>query len=139
MISKIANHLRAMHLYYHACHNLVKGSVFSQDHGTFASFYDQCEGDYDAAIERAINKEGEESAHLLTQLKEVFTKLKDKPCCGVKENKEYFKAGLVMEQELCKMIEDFVRAGVSVGVEQCLGNMADKSEIRQYLIAQRIK
>jgi DNA-binding ferritin-like protein len=138
MISQISIQLRAMHLYYHMCHNMVKGSLFNQDHSTFASFYDQCDSDYDSAIERAINKEGEKSACLAEQMKEVFKIIKPLPCCEVKENKEFYKAGLDLEVKLCKMIDDCIKFGVSSGTEQVIGNIADKSEVRQYLIQRRL-
>jgi DNA-binding ferritin-like protein len=139
MLAKIANYLRAMQLFYHASHNLVKGAVFNQDHGTFASFYDQCESDYDSVIERAINIEGPQVADLSIQMKEIYNNLKGKPTHEVKENKEYFLAGLEMEKQLCQMIEECCAAKCSIGTEQAIGNVADKSEVRQYLISQRIK
>lgn len=139
MLAKLATRLRAMELFYQAAHNLSKGVVFNQDHSTFASFYDACGAAYDAAIERAINKEGHQAAHLPTQLKEIFQLLKDKPCCDVKENKEFFSAGLEMEQSLCSLIEEICKnPETSQGTLQLVGDMADKSEVRQYLISQRL-
>lgn len=140
MLTKIAAYLRAMQLYYQACHNLVKGVVFNQDHGTFSSFYDAAASDYDAVIERAINIEGDQAADLVTQMKEVYTHLKGKPCCGVAENKVYFVAALDCEKTLCQMIEAVCKdPTTSEGTRQLLGDIVDKSEVRQYLIQRRIK
>lgn len=140
MLSKIAAYLRAMQLYYQSAHNLVKGSLFNQDHGTFAGFYDELSAAYDSVIERAINVEGDQAADIKVQLKEIFNHLKDKPCIGVAENKVFFQAGLDCEKSLCQMIEEAVKApGISEGTKQLIGDIADKSEVRQYLITRRIK
>ena len=61
------------------------------------------------------------------------------PSTGVKENKVFYQFQLMMEQELCKKISMAIAAGVSPGTEQMLGDLCDKSEVRQYKIKQRIR
>jgi DNA-binding ferritin-like protein len=136
-LKSLAIHIRAMDLYYHACHNLVKGTVFYQDHEAFGEYYKQLSSDYDMVIERAINKEGRESADLKVQLKEVYQKIKELPCF-VKENKEYFVKAMELEKELCSKIDGYIKQGCSAGTEQLIGDIANRSETRQYLINQRL-
>lgn len=140
MLSKIAAYIRAMELYYQSCHNLVKGPVFSQDHATFGSFYEAMGAAYDSVIERAINIEGDQAADLIPQIKEIYDHLKGKPCCNVPENKVYFVAALDCEKSLCQMIDQVCKdPATSEGTKQLIGDIADASEVRQYLIMRRIK
>jgi DNA-binding ferritin-like protein len=137
-LKEIAIKLRAMDFYYHTAHNLVKGTVFYQDHEALAEYYTTISSDYDCVIERAINLEGDSVAELKSQLKNVYNELKDIPN-SVKENKQYFVKGLEFEKDLCEAIKEYIDAGCSPGTEQLIGDVANRSEIRQYLINRRIK
>lgn len=137
MLKDIAIKLRKMQLFYQYAHNMSKGKTFYQDHDAFGDYYEAVGGDYDMVIERAINVEGEHVVDLKMQLKGIYAQLKDLPTYC--ENEEFFKYGLYCEEELCKEIEGFIKRGCSVGVENLLGAVADKSEGRQYLINRRLK
>lgn len=138
-LKEIATHLRTMDLYYHTAHNLVKGTVFYQDHEALSEYYEQVSCDYDSVIERAITLEGDKAADIKSQLKSIYEKTKSLPCYDVKENKDYFVKGMELEKQLCSMIDSYIKAGCSAGTEQLVGDIANKSEIRQYLISRRIK
>jgi DNA-binding ferritin-like protein len=138
-LKDIAVQLRAMDLYYHTAHNLVKGTVFYQDHESLSDYYEQVGCDYDKVIERAIPIEGDEAAEIKSQLKAVYEKVKGLPCVGVKENKVYFVKGMELEKELCSMIQEHLKSECSLGVETLLGDVCSRSEERQYLISRRIK
>lgn len=140
MLSKIANYLRAMQLFYHAAHNLSKGSLFFQDHETLGDFYSEIEKDYDAVIERAINKEGDQVADLQAQLKDIFSQIKSKQIVGVKENKDFFVQGLECEKFLCEMIQQACSIPeCSEGTKQLIGDISNRSEVRQYKILRRVQ
>ena len=138
MLKEIAVKLRSMQLAYQAMHNLSKGSNFYADHEALSGYYDAVSADYDMVIERAINTEGQEVADLKPQLKAIYNEIKDLKC-EVSSNDEFFQQAIKMEKELCAKIESHIKSGCSAGVEQLIGDIANKSEGRQYLINRRLK
>jgi DNA-binding ferritin-like protein len=130
--------LRAMQLFYHQAHNLAKGASFFADHEALGEFYAAAEGDYDSVIERMIGTHGPQSVDLMQIVKGVYTKLKSVPSGNVSENREYFSAGLQMEKELCSLVQS-IAPSVSEGTRQMIGDIADRSEVRQYKLKQRIQ
>ena len=137
MIS-ILVHLRAMQLTSHHAHNLVSRAVFFQDHEFFGDVYSAVESDYDSVIERIIGLQGESQLALPAILSAVAAKIANAPGVGVKENKIFFQYLQQQEKELCQLVEVACKNGVSQGVIQTLGTIAEKSEIRQYKIKQRL-
>jgi len=136
-MKELLNHLRLMQLYAHMAHHVCKGPLFFQDHEFLGSLYAEVEGDYDAVAERAINKEGLSVVNLNSQLKSIYSKAKNLPDES-KDDKTHLKKVLELEKELCSIIEKLV-PNVSAGTEQLIGNVADKSEVRQYKLEQRLK
>lgn len=131
--------LRAMQLYAHSCHNLVKGQGFHSDHAFFGDVYSDIEGDFDSVVERSIGLYGDAHMNLQECLSSVMSKLADAPSVGAESNKVYYEHQLKMEDKLTGLIKQIIAAGVSPGTEQLIGNIADKSEMRKYKIKQRIK
>ena len=131
--------LRAMHLYSQTAHHLVARSPFHSDHAFFGEVYEAMSDAYDGVAERIIGLLGEEALKPQTLLLEVNEKLKMSPSIEVKENKVFYEFHLVLEKELCQKITITIQAGVTPGVEQLIGELANQSEIRQYKIKQRIK
>lgn len=131
--------LRAMQLFAHSAHNLVSRTPFHQDHEFFGEVYSAMEGDYDDVIERIIGLYGEDSLELKSLLVEVHNKLQDAPSVGVKENSVFYVYLLDKEKYLCSEISNYLKSPVSPGVEQLLGDICNKSEMRQYKIKQRLK
>lgn len=130
--------LKLMNLLYHNAHNLTKGPNFVGDHSLFNDFYSVVEGDYDDVVERAIGMDLEHVADLSSQMSIVSKKIEALP--SLENNEDRFGIGLSLEQELCKMIEKTcAEEQCSMGLEQLIGNIADKSEARQYKIKQRLK
>ena len=105
-------------------------------HGTVARLEHQQR--HEPRKEKTDRHEGEEVAELKEQLKDIYSNLKSYQC-SVKENKEYFKQGLSLEKQLCILIENFIKKGCSSGTEQLIGDVANRSECRQYKILQRLK
>lgn len=55
-------HLRATQLWFHAAHNLTKGTGFSGDHvNLYGEIYQQLQDDFDVAVEKAIGLTQNES------------------------------------------------------------------------------
>jgi len=139
MLAKLAIKLRTMQLYYHFCHNFARGPVFMQDHAAFNEFYDEATDDYDAVIENAMVKEGDEVVCPKMQLKSIYGRIKELKCVDAESDKVLFEQGLMLEKELCTYIEDVKQSGVSLGCETLIGDVAARSEVRQYKIGQRIR
>ena len=127
----IAALLRYMQFYGHIGHNLLGGQTFFQDHSFLAELYAAYEDHYDDIIERMIGLE--EELDLVEIQKEAVS--------GLKSPKSYeacYKELLSCEEELCKMVEKLVKDS-SQGTANLLQDLADKSEMRQYKLKQRLK
>jgi DNA-binding ferritin-like protein len=133
--------LRALQLFTHNAHNLCARSIFFGDHDFFGSSYGEAESDYDSLIERIIGIKGEvPELELKSLLSKVILKLEGAPSINQKENKVFFVHQLKMEQNICSYIESLCKsAGLSQGEIQLLGDIAQRSQIRQYKIKQRCK
>lgn len=131
--------LRLLQLYGHAAHNFCGHPTFFQDHEFFEEVYKQAEIDFDNVLERMIGLMGEDATgyHMLhTEVASILDKL---PIINVKDNTTYYKQILDIEEDLCRTIAIKLEAGTTPGVEQLLGDIADKSETRQYKISRRLK
>lgn len=130
--------LRAMQLYAHSCHHLVKGNSFHADHAFFKAVYEEVEGNFDDVSERIIGLYTDEPLNLQSLISGVSAKLMDAPSTGVADNKVFYDHLMKMElslQELCKQIVQVA----SPGTEQLVGDIANFSEARCYKIKQRLK
>lgn len=139
MLLPIIVHLRAMQLYTHHAHNLCARIVFQQDHDFFGEVYSALDGEYDGVVERQIGLFGEDKLDLTAIIVQVHSKLKGLPTVGVKENKVFYTQLLEMEKQLLSAIQAVINTGVSEGTRQMLGDICDRSEVRQYKIKQRLK
>jgi len=133
--------LRGMQLFSHNAHNLMGRMTFFSDHEFFGDVYTELESDYDSVVERTIGLMGEQATGLNTLPEKLAQKLKKYPCFDVKDNEVFFQSLLSSEMELCKSIKEQLTKikGASPGVEQLLGEICNKSEMRQYKIKQRLK
>lgn len=132
-------HLRAMNLFSHSAHNLVARVPFHSDHNFFGEVYEELNGEYDGVAERTIGLMGEGPLRLQDIMAGVSAKLAAAPSIGVKENGVFYKALLQMEMDLCKLCSMVIAQGATEGTKQLLGDVCNKSEMRQYKIKQRIK
>lgn len=128
-----------MNLFTHSAHNLCAGGSFFSDHDFFAATYNELESDYDSLIERCIGLFGDEHLCLkdiISEALEIIMKCPDR----VQNNKEYFAYLSKLEDELVASIETLSKIDdISQGLIQLLGSIAERSEIRQYKIKQRLK
>lgn len=131
--------LRAMQIYSQNAHHLVKGTPFHSDHAFFGDVYNGLAGDFDDVAERIIGVYGEDHLDLQNMLQTVLVKLSDAPSVGTTENKVFYEYQLKMEDKLKNLIKQIISSGVSPGIEQLIGDIANKSEMRCYKIKQRMK
>jgi len=131
--------LRAMQIYSQNAHHLVKGTPFHSDHNFFGDIYSGLAGDFDDVAERIVGLYGEEHLNLQNMLQAVVAKLADAPSTGTEDNKVFYAYQLRMEDKLKGLVKQIVSSGVSPGLEQLVGDIANKSEMRSYKIKQRMK
>jgi DNA-binding ferritin-like protein len=138
-LKKLYHYIRCMQIYYQHCHNVVAHNSFLPDHSLFGDFYDAMDIAYDNIKERCIGLHGPEYVNALEELKDCYVSLQKYPMQS-KENKEFFKAALDLEQQLNQMLNILIKAEeTSEGTRNLLAQLADDSEARQYKIKQRIR
>lgn len=131
--------LRGMYLFAHSAHHLVKGTPFHSDHGFFGDVYNDIEGDYDDVAERIIGLYGEEHLKLQDVVSGAMNKIADAPSVGVSDNKVFYDYQYKLDERLKTLIKQIIATGVSPGVEQLIGEIANKAEMRCYKVKQRMK
>lgn len=139
MLELIVLH-RALQLFAHSCHNLVKGKEFHQDHEFFGDLYAAAEGRYDSTIERAIGLFGESDISLQMILEDVASELKDAPSVNVENNNTFYEYALKLENKILKKIGSLAKnEQLSQGTINLLVGHADSIEVETYKIKQRLK
>ncbi len=132
--------LRAMHLFAHSAHNLCSGQTFHEDHAFFGGLYEAFSDDYDDLAERLIGLFGTDHMNLNEILASAQKLLEGCPSNKVTDNKVFYVHQLKYEEALQAEVEHICHIkGISQGVIQLLGDMANKSEMRVYKINQRLK
>ena len=128
-----------MNIYAQSAHHLVKGTPFHSDHAFFGDTYDALIGAYDSVAERIVGLYGEEPLKLDVVMSMAMNKIADAPSIGVMDNKVFYEYQERLESRLRDLVAKIIATGVSPGVEQLIGEMANQSEIRSYKIKQRMK
>lgn len=123
--------LRYLQLYTHIAHNVLGGQTFFQDHEFLGELYKGYEDDYDSVVERMIGNDVDVD---LVEVQKKAVKDLENP----ESYNECFETILKCEVDLCDAIEK-IAPKASQGTMQMLGNIADKSEMRQYKLKQRLK
>lgn len=137
-LDKLLVHLRTVQLFYHNCHNTVKGPTFHGDHKLFGAFYTEAEENYDSVAERFIGLMGVEAFDGAKVAAEASVFLTQLP--PLSEPKNMFKAGLALEQKLVAVCNECDKdPRYSSGTRALVGDIANAAEARVYKIKQRIK
>jgi DNA-binding ferritin-like protein len=130
--------LRAMNIYSQSAHHLVKGTPFHSDHAFFGDVYDALIDAYDSVAERIVSLYGEEPLKLDVVMSMAMGKIADAPSVGVMDNKVFYEYQERLESRLRDLVAKIIATGVSPGVEQLIGEIANQSEMRSYLIKRRL-
>lgn len=145
-MSQYLGMLRAMHLWFHGAHNVVRGAGFVGDHvDLFGKIYLGIQDEIDGAIEKAIGVTGDEGLgcpmHITSMALQVLSSYPSPPAIsslamaavGLEMEKHYLEAVEVLFKEL----ED---AGVlTLGLNDYLAASANAHETNVYLLQQRVK
>lgn len=130
----LASILRFLQLYAHNAHNLLGGPTFFSDHAFLGELYTTYESDYDAVVERTIGFKG--TIDLISIQKIAVQQLEKTGQC--KTFQECFGLCLKWEETLCKTIEKIAKDSTQ-GTTNMLADIADRSEMRQFKLKQRLK
>lgn len=138
--------VRAMHLWFHAAHQLTKGTGFTGDHvNLYGQIYVDLQDDVDHAVEKAIGLTGDERAgcpiELTTYALEII-KLYPSPTNAkardiVTAAIEMLHGHIDLLTELHGVLEQ--RQLLTLGLEDLLAEVANRYEGYLYLLTQRSK
>lgn len=130
--------LRLLQIFAQQSHNLIQSETFFGDHCFLEEVYKQTSSDYDSVAERTIGTLGDRPLHMHEILESVSKRAALLPPLASAPD-VIFKALKVMEVDLCEFIEEAVRdEEVSEGTKQLIGEIANKSEMRQYKLNRRL-
>jgi len=138
--------LRAGHLWFHAAHNLAKGTGFLGDHiELYGEIYGQLSDDYDAAAEKAISLTGDETVacpqHVVAGAAE---KLMEHPSPSGMGAEQIVSAALKLMLQINEHVSDVYdtlesEGSLSLGLNDFLAAAANQYETYTYLLQQRSK
>lgn len=125
--------------YYQCAHWQSKNTVFYSDHLLFSRLYDEAGASIDGTAEKMIGTGLSPALVDATAIyKKAFQLLKGLPY-SCKENVEYAKAALPLEEKLIQLcVAVDADQGSSLGVKNYVAGIADATEGRIYLLKQRI-
>lgn len=135
---ELAALLKLLSVFAHDAHNMVARVPFFQDHEFLGEIYATYDDDYDSVIERMLGLKDCCEVDFIAIHKDVAEHRTKLPCHEVKQNSEFFHVLLQLEQALCKKIAELTPE-CSIGTQQMIGDIADRSEQRQYKMKQRLK
>ncbi|HAB98234.1 MAG TPA: hypothetical protein DCE71_00210, partial [Parachlamydiales bacterium] len=127
----LASFLRHLQFYAHIGHNVLGGKEFLPNHAFLGELYAGYEDDYDAVVERMIG----------TGVKVDLVKIHEDALKNLEEPSTYedcFEYILKKEEELCKNLVKISEES-SIGTQNLLSDIADRSEMRQYKLKQILK
>lgn len=134
-MDKLATTLRTAQLVAHCFHNQVKGISFFADHEFFADLYAAYEEAYDSVIERDIGMgEDCDCAKISADAGEAAGKYDPRDMAA----DEMCAVLLGMERQIQAQCAE-ANKGATLGTQNLLADLADKSEMRTYKLRQRIK
>jgi DNA-binding ferritin-like protein len=138
--------LRAVHLWFHAAHNLTKGTGFVGDHvHLYGQIYVELQDDLDAAIEKAIGLSGDERAGCPIELTAYALEiLKLYPSPTNAKARDIVSTALEllhMHIDLLTELHDNLerRQLLTLGLDDLLAQAANRYEGYLYLLTQRSK
>lgn len=128
---------RTLNLYYHFLHNVAHGEAFGSDHKMTGAFYEELDTEFDSVSERHIGLSGDvSSATLLYTISEAASILSTMP--DTEDMLSYFKYALDLEKQLRAEV-DLAMQDATEGTKNLLAGIADRSEVRDYKLKQRVR
>lgn len=139
MYSELLAKLRILSMYYQTAHWQVKNAIFYSDHILLERLYNEASSRVDQVAEKGLGVTGDRAVvnlkHQLSLMSIVAAALPTE----APDNSTYFQASLKLEmelQEFCKVHD--ADPALAVGCKNMIGDIADESEARIYLLKQRL-
>jgi len=138
--------LRAYHLWFHAAHNLTKGTGFAGDHTSlYGKIYVESLETLDAAIERGVGVFDNEELgcpNMLTQL--ALQVLNGWVSPANRSEGEIAKDALEYSLEMCALVDGIAKSldslgALTYGLDDFLASICSSHEEYVYLLRQRVK
>jgi len=139
MFKDLLSYLYSLEYYYKTAHWQCKNSVYYGDHLLFDRLSDEASERVDQVAEKAIGITGNLAiVNLPSILKSIFTNVNPLRF-ECPENSQYFEDALKLETSLLDCCKKYDASESSVGIKNMLGDIADESEARVYLLKQRLR
>jgi len=136
--------LRALHLWFHGAHHVVKGTSFSGDHAVlYDRIYTSIQGEVDGAVEKAIGLTGNVGLACPRMLIDTALSIMERYPSPVDLKAEQIaQVGLQLEGDyidfVTTMFEELEEGGMlSLGLNDQLAASANAHETFVYLLRQR--
>lgn len=128
---------RILHIYYQHCHNLTYGSSFVGDHTVFNDFYEEVADNYDRLSEYTVSQFGNKEFNTTVIHESIMEELQNYKVENM-TSQEMFNSSLILEFKFYNILKELdIKA--SIGLKNMIGDFAEKSDVRQYKIKQRLK
>lgn len=137
MFEELLAKLYSLELYYKTAHWQVKNTVYYGDHLLLDRLSEEAGERIDQVAEKAIGITGNSSVVNLPMILKKIYEYVSKLSYENAENSKYFEEGLKLEQILQECVNKY-EPSASIGVKNMLGDIADESEARVYLLKQRL-
>jgi len=128
---------RVLHLFYHYCHLLTYGETFVGDHSLFGGFYEEMSDHYDRLSEYLIatlGNEAFETQKINMLVAEELQRFKIEKISTI----SMLAGALILEKEFYTSLQE-LDSVATIGLKNMIGDLAEKSDSRQYKILQRKK
>jgi len=138
--------LRATQLWYHAAHNLTKGTGFSGDHvNLYGEIYQQLQDDFDVAVEKAIGlTQNEYLGCPVGVTKAALDVLVNIPSPADASSLDIAVTALALIESHIAILEDVFNSleaanELPLGLNDFLASSANRYDTYVYLLNQRLK
>ncbi len=146
ILSDYLGSLRATQLWFHAAHNLTKGTGFAGDHvNLYGEIYLQLQEDFDVAVEQAIGLTQDEGIGCPIKITgDALSTLKEVPSPSNMAAADIAVTALALIQNHIRILTEIFSileesGSLPLGLNDFLAASANRYDTYVYLLAQRIK
>ncbi len=146
VLSDYLGSLRATQLWFHAAHNLTKGTGFAGDHvNLYGEIYLQLQEDFDVAVEKAIGLTQDESIGCPIRITgDALAILQQVPSPSNMSADDIAMSALALIQNHIRILTEIFSSlessgSLPLGLNDFLAASANRYDTYVYLLAQRIK
>jgi DNA-binding ferritin-like protein len=123
LLLQAATYARSMQLFYHDAHNQTQGDAFLSDHEFFGESYENMEDDYDVLAEYLVAG-GQDIQNIKRSIESW-------------DGKDFLQNAVKIEEDFRELLGR-LDAVSPLGLQNALGDMVQKSDVRSYKMQQRL-